>query len=274
LAVSGLNVATEDETSFVRLVAEAQRQEFRGWDFSFIDGRWRESSTSWDYRQIVLGHLGRANSMLDMGTGGGEFLSSLRPLPAETCATEGFPRNLPLARARLEPLGVEVLETLPGDRLPVEDARFDLVMNRHESFSAHEVHRVLRPGGRFVTQQVGGRDNVRLNQLLGAREEREFDAWTLDSAVQQLEDAGLRFVEGHQEFPETVFFDVGAVVFYLRAIPWQIADFTVEKYRERLAALHDQIQADGCVAVTSHRFHVEARKEEDGREQPEGRLRG
>jgi len=30
------------------------------------------------------------------------------------------------------------------------------VINRHESFSASEVFRVLKPGGIFVTQQVGG----------------------------------------------------------------------------------------------------------------------
>ena len=207
---------------------------------------------------MVLGHLRRVNAMLDMGTGGGEFLSSLGPLPGDTCASEGYPPNLPLARARLGPMGVEVIETLPGDRLPLEDARFDLVINRHESFCAREVYRVLRPGGRFVTKQDGGRDNVRLNQVLQAPNEREFDGWTLDSAVRRLEDAGFRVVEGREEFPETVFLDVGAVVFYLKAIPWQIADFTVGAYRERLIALHEKIKADGSLVLTSHRFCIEA----------------
>ena len=113
--------------------------------------------------------------MLDLGTGGGEFLSSVGSLPPDTCATEGYRPSLPLARARLEPLGVQVVETLPGDRLPVDDARFGLVIDRHESLSAREVQRVLRPGGLFVTRQVGGRDNILLNRLLGAREEHAFD---------------------------------------------------------------------------------------------------
>jgi SAM-dependent methyltransferase len=251
-------MAGEDETLFQELVAEAQRWEFSGWDFSFIEARWRESSPSWDYRQKVLGHLGHADSLLDMGTGGGEFLSSLGPLPPDTWATEGHLPNVPLARARLEPLGVRVVETPPDDRLPAEDARFDLVINRHESFSAQEVCRVLRPGGRFVTQQVGGRDNVRLNQLLGTQSEHEFDGWALDHAVRHLEAAGLRIVDCREEFPETVVSDVGAVVYYLKAIPWQIADFSVERYREPLAALHDRIQADGSLVLTSHRFFVEA----------------
>ena len=269
MAPAGLSVAAEAAASFDQLVAEAERQEFHGWDFSFIDGRWRESPTSWDYRQRVLGHLGQAGSVLDMGTGGGEFLSSLSPLPADTCATEGFPPNLPFARARLEPLGVQVVETLPGDRLPLDDERFELVINRHESFSALEVHRVLRPGGCFVTQQVGGRDNIRLNQLLQAPEERMFDDWTLAAAVGQLEEAGFRIVDGREEFPETVVSDVGAVVFYLRAIPWQVVDFTVEKYYERLVALHEQIETDGGLVLTSHRFYIEACKDKDGRERPE-----
>ena len=248
----------EDKALFEWLVAEALRQEFSGWDFSFIDQRWRENPTSWDYREKVLQHLRQVDSLLDMGTGGGEFLSSLRPLPPDTCATEGYAPNLPLARARLEPMGVQVVETLAEDRLPVEGLRFDLVINRHESYSAREVRGVLKPGGRFVTQQVGGRDNVRLNRLLQAPAEGEFGAWTLDAAARQLEEAGFRIVDRREEFPETVVADIGAVVYYLKAIPWQIPDFTVEKYYEALTALHDQIRADGCLVLTSHRFFIEA----------------
>jgi SAM-dependent methyltransferase len=253
-------VTHAEEDLFEELVAEAQRHEFSGWDFSFIAARWRESPPSWDYRQKVADHLGRADSLLDMGTGGGEFLASLGPLPTDTWATEGYPPNIPLARARLEPLGVRVVETLPDDQVPAGDEQFDLVINRHESFSAQEVCRVLRPGGRFITQQVGGRDNVRLNRLLGARGGHESDGWALDHAVRHLEAAGLRIVERREEFPETIVSDVGAVVYYLRAIPWQIADFSVEKYREPLAALHDQIRDDGSLVLTSHRFFVEGVK--------------
>jgi SAM-dependent methyltransferase len=256
--VAGSGAAPEEEASFEELVAEAQQRDFSGWDFSFLEGRWRESPPSWDYRQRVIGHLRQADSLLDMGTGGGEFLSTLRPLPRDTCATEGFPPNLPLARARLEPLGIEVVQTLPGDRLPVDDGRFGLVINRHESFSAHEVFRVIRPGGWFVTQQVGGRDNIRLNELLQAQAERAFDDWTLDRAAGELEQAGFDVVERGEEFPETAFYDVGAVISYLRAIPWQIPEFSVGKFRGPLATLHDQLRAEGKLVVTSHRFYVEA----------------
>ena len=43
--------------------------------------------------------------------------------------------------------------------LPFEDSSFSLVVSRHESYVASEVARVLRPGGLFLTQQLGGDSN-------------------------------------------------------------------------------------------------------------------
>ena len=250
----------DQQDEFERLVSEAVRQDFSGWDFSYIDERWRTSPTSWDYRQRILGRVSQAASLLDMGTGGGEFLASLVPLPVDTCATECYPPNVPIARERLEPLGVQVIEPKNEEDLPFEDARFDLVINRHESFSASQVYRVLKPGGLFITQQVGGRDNIRLNALLGAGVALDYSDWGLESAVQELEAAGFQVVEQCEEFPETVLSDIGAVVYYLRAIPWQITDFGVDAYRSELRALHNLIQETGELHISSHRFHIEARR--------------
>jgi SAM-dependent methyltransferase len=249
-----------DNAQFDRLLAEATSQEFSGWDFSFMDGRWRESPPTWDYRAMLLDRLKRTESLLDMGTGGGEFLASLPFLPAHTSATEGYSPNLPLARRRLEPLGARVEPPLPGGRLPFADGQFDLVINRHEAYVPTEVWRVLRPGGRFLTQQVGGRDNMRLNQVLGAAGPRPYADWDLDSAVRELKKVGLRITDAREEFPETVFADVGAVVYYLKAVPWQIEGFSVDEYREPLLALHQMMQADGGLVVTSHRFLIEAER--------------
>ena len=67
--------------------------------------------------------------MLDMGTGGGEFLSSLAPLPDQTWATEAFLPNLPLAKARLELLGIQVVHVDSDFELPFVDEEFYLVIN-------------------------------------------------------------------------------------------------------------------------------------------------
>jgi len=67
-------------------------------------------------------------------------------------------------------------------------------------------------------------------------------------------------VNGQEAYPIACFNDIGAVVYYLKAIPWQVPDFSVSRYYERLAAIHNIIQNASFLAVKSHRFWTEALK--------------
>lgn len=55
------------------------------------------------------------------------------------------------------------------------------------------------------------------------------------------------------------FYDIGAVIYYLKAIPWQIPDFSVEKYKHPLQQMHEHIQCKGYIDFIQHRFLIEAR---------------
>ncbi len=249
-----------DKEAFERLMNEAWQHEFAGWDFEFIHGRFVETPPSWDYRQIVLDWIRNAKALLDLDTGGGEFLAGLQPLPPGTCATEGYPPNVAIAAARLEPLGVKVANTHAAISLPFGDGSFDLVINRHGGILASEIARVLKSGGRFVTQQVGDRNCIRLNEALQNFPDFTFSELNLARAVKQLEAGGLRILEKKEEFPTAEFKDIGAVVYYLKAIPWQVSDFSIEKYYDRLAEIQQGIQEKGAFVVEEHRFLIEAQK--------------
>jgi SAM-dependent methyltransferase len=218
-----------------------------------------EAPLTWSYASKVLPMSRKAQSMLDMGTGGGEFLSRLQPLPPIIYATEGYSPNVPIARKRLEPLGVQVYEVGEGGQLPFEDNQFELVINRHEYYDPKEVLRVLKPGHRFITQQVGGENEQTLNVLFGV-EANQYAYWTLDYAVRELQEAGWRTIEQKEGSPITRFYDVGAIVYHLKAVPWQIPDFTVEKYFNKLVEIHNQIEEQGHVDVLMHRFLIIAEK--------------
>jgi len=56
------------------------------------------------------------------------------------------------------------------------------------------------------------------------------------------------------------FFDVGAVIYFLRKVVWTVPDFTVERYRDRLEALHTIIETNGRFLSHAQRFLVEAVK--------------
>ncbi|MEV4372683.1 hypothetical protein AB0J71_36830 [Nonomuraea sp. NPDC049637] len=93
------------------LVARASAAAIEGWDFTALRGRVVEEPLPWSYERLLRDRLNGAASLLDLGTGGREFLAGLTPLPPRTAATEGHPPNLPIARRRLESLGVEVAAT-------------------------------------------------------------------------------------------------------------------------------------------------------------------
>lgn len=250
---------SDDDATFERLLADAEATHLRGWDWSAVATRYLEDDPPWDYRAEVEARLPGARSLLDLGTGGGELLSGLSPRPRDTWATEGYPPNLPLARARLQPLGISVV-AVEDDRLPFPDARFDLVIARHESYDPAEIRRVLRPGGVFLTQQVGGRDHDLLSAALRERPTSSFPDWRADAAAAGLRDAGLDVFDVREALCPARFVDLGAVVFFLRATPWQVPGFDLARERPRLRALHSRMQREGGLASRIDRFLLVARR--------------
>ncbi|UHA72781.1 class I SAM-dependent methyltransferase [Paenibacillus sp. 481] len=251
------------QQTFDELVQESE-QSFSGWDFSYLSkhGRMAEFPLPWNYASVLIPYISKAQSMLDMGTGGGEFLQLLSercPLPLRTEATEGYKPNVAVAQHNLSSLGVKVHYFEDDASLPFADAAFDLITNRHESFDANELYRMMKPGGVFITQQVGGDNDQEFNRALGAPEVEHYD-WTCDKAEQQLRAAGFTVLKRADESTWSRFYDIGAIIYYLRAIPWQIEDFTVEAYKEGLLKLHQQVQDQGYVEVTCHRFLLIVKK--------------
>ncbi len=258
---------------FDDLISDADRAPFAGWDFSYLEGRMVEDPVSWNYLAQVRRRLDDVRSMLDLGTGGGEILSQLAPLPAMTVATEAFLPNAFVAARRLSPMRARVIavEGAPENystlatpeantpSLPIRDRSFDLVINRHESYLAAEVFRILRPTGRFITQQCGGRNYAGLNGLLGLPAPR-FASWNLSNARSQLQAVGFDLLDAREQFTTVRFHDVGAIVYFLKAAPWQAPDFAVTKFRNRLSELHAQIENTGPIAIQAHHFLIEAEK--------------
>lgn len=233
---------------------------FRGWDFSHIRGRWESEALPWDYRDIVISHLKGTERLLDMGTGGGEFLLSLKHPYELTTVTEAYLPNIELCQKTLAPLGIRVVQTYDDDILPLEQSSFDLVINRHESFDPAEVKRVLKPGGCFMTQQVGGRNNLELSQKLCKHYAPAFLHHTLDHNIHELRQHGFKIHQAEEALCPLRFFDVGALVYYAKVIEWEFPDFSVEDSFEALLHCQQEIGDKGWVEGTEHRFIIVAEK--------------
>ncbi len=241
---------------YAELVEEALSADFTGWDFSWLNGRAVSHNPSWSYADLARQALDAATRVLDVDTGGGELLASLAPLPEATIATEGYLPNLPIARDRLSPLGVDVRRHDRGDPFPLDDNGVDLILNRHARLDPTELARVLRPAGVLVTQQVGNRNDAEINDALGAAPVTgDYDC---ASAVAALREHGFEIIEAVEEWPEFVLGDVGALIFQLRAVSWQIPDFDVTTYEPALRELDERIRRSGSFVVHDHRFLIRA----------------
>jgi len=245
---------------YKRLIKEAKKASFSGWDFGWLKGRLIQEDLPWDYRKLVLDHMKGIHSLLDMGTAGGEFLASLAPLPEDTHATESYPPNQVIAARNLEPLGVAVHKFTKYVPPSFEDAYYDLVINRHDDFDPAEVKRILKPGGMFITQQVGGLNNLELNQVLQEKIAFKFMEWGLAPTLIGLYEADFDVDIAEKAALKSTFLDIGAVVYYLKAIPWQITGFDPDTHAEGLVKLHNIIERQGAFTATAHRFLVVARK--------------
>ncbi|MEV0282889.1 class I SAM-dependent methyltransferase [Kribbella sp. NPDC050820] len=246
--------------SFEELVAEGDAVPTEGWDFSWFDGRATEERPSWGYQRLMGERMAAAEAALDIQTGGGEVLAGV-PRRAPLCvATEAWPPNIAKATALLHPLGTVVVADPEEPPLPFADGAFDLVVSRHPVRSYFdEIARVLRPGGTYFAQHIGHRTVVELTEYFlgpqpdtdGPRPERE---------RVQAEAAGLEIVDVRSERLRMEFYDIAAVVHFLRKVIWIVPGFTSAAYLPRLRELHDQIQSDGPFVTHSTRTLFEARK--------------
>jgi SAM-dependent methyltransferase len=249
-------------TTFEDLVAEGASVPVEGWDFSWFDGRATEERPPWGYARMMADRMARASAALDVQTGGGEVLATVAQRPAVLVATESWPPNLARARRTLRPLGAAVVEVADEGGLPFAAGSFDLVVSRHPVVTDwSETARVLRPGGTYLSQQVGAGSVHELTEaMMGPRPVN--DRRSPHRAVDGAGAAGLEVVDLREASLRTVFGDIGAVVHFLRKVIWTVPGFTVDAYRPQLAELHARIEAEGPFVAHARRFLIEARRVE------------
>jgi SAM-dependent methyltransferase len=269
---------------FEDLMAEGESVPVEGWDFSWFAGRAEgskhpratEERPPWGYTRLLGQRMAALATVpgaaaLDLQTGGGEVLAAALAMvpaaPPTLVATESWPPNLAVAQRNLAPLRARVVALPSADSdLPFPGATFDLVVSRHPvSVRWDEVARVLKPGGTYFSQDVGHPSVGELSEFImgpayprkGPDEPTRDPRWSVLAAGQAgLTVVNLREFRGRMEFN-----DVAAVVVFLRKVVWIVPGFTVAGYRDRLRALHQQIERDGPFTATSVRFLLEARQD-------------
>jgi SAM-dependent methyltransferase len=247
-------------SAFEALVAEGAAVPVEGWDFSWFEGRATEERPPWGYAHRMGERMGNVATALDIGTGGGEVLATVPRPPALLVATESWPPNIAVAHERLAPLGVHVVAVADSPSLPFIVNAFELVVSRHPVVILwDEIARVLRPGGTYLSQQIGAGTNRELTDFMMGPQPVNLRR-SVESLRAEAGEAGLEVLDLRSCALRVAFYDIAAVVHFLRKVHWTVPDFSVQKYEQRLRAMHELIESEGSFVSTAQRVLLEVRQ--------------
>ncbi len=247
------------KTELLKYWLEEEKRVFQGWNFDSI-AKWKhEEPLTWSYSSIVKEYIQPNLKILDMGTGGGEFLLTLKPYAGSTFATEGYLPNYKYSKEKLKSYGIELIYVKEDLKLDFEDDFFDVIINRHEAFDTKEVKRVLKTGGMFITQQVGGTNNSTFaKREFDITSKYSVDATFMQDEIDKLKRSGFDILESKEIFPYLRFTNVGAFVYFAKIIEWEFPGFSVKEHLNVLYKLHDEVQYNGYIELKEHRFFIQA----------------
>jgi len=119
----------------------------------------------------------------------------------------------------------------------------------------------MKPGGIFITEQVGAENDRELVELLlGSAPELPFPGQYLRIAKAAFEGKGFSTLEAEEAFRPIKFWDVGALVWFARIIEWEFHGFSVEKCFDSLLRMQRIIEEKGEIEGTIHRYLIVAKK--------------
>jgi trans-aconitate methyltransferase len=197
--------------------------------------------------------------ILDLGCGDGQLTLKLAATGANITGVDASPQMAAAARAR----GVQA-DVASAEALPYADGAFDAVFSnaalhwvRGHDAMMRQVHRVLRPGGRFVAE-LGGHGNIAAIRVafIAALERNGFAGReddvnyypTPDAYSRRLERQGFK-VERMALIPRPTPLGAGGMAEWLRtfrsgvldSLPAQLQDVVVQDTTKLLAsALRDE----------------------------------
>ena len=243
---------------------EEQYAKIKGWDFSYLKNRFDsgENKLPWDFSQIIKQYLNPESRLLDIDTGGGEFLLSLQHAYALTSATEGYAPNVALCKEKFGNLGIDFHEMTDVSNMPFDSQEFDMIMNRHGRYDVNALFRVLKSNGLFLTQQVGEYNDWELVKKLLPNAQRKFKGHCLASQLKLFQNAGFEILEQGEVYCPIRFYDTGALVWFAKIIEWEFVNFSVNNCFENLLMIEQEIQEKGFVSGKIHRFYLVAKKKD------------
>lgn len=156
-------------------------------------------------RLVELARLGTGESVLDVGCGTGALALAAKArvgTSGQVCGIDPSPEMVARARRKATRRGADVwFENARVEALPLADATFDAVLgtlmlhhvtDEHRPQALAEIARVLKPGGRFLAVDIGGRRGKHLSLHRWIGRHHDFD---LEKVIPLFDGTGFQVVD-------------------------------------------------------------------------------
>ena len=228
--------------------------ELDGWDFSRV--RREHDPLPWNYMDIVPQYLKPTSRVLDIGTGGGEKFFSLASQFGEGVAVDHWPRQIESAKRNLVNQSIDnvTVALMGANALQFADASFDIVLTRHLRVYPSEILRVLRPGGYFITQQVGQFSSMNILDAFGWTPASFGPDWwqPTTQVANEFRALGCHIVAQAEYDVPFWYQDIESFLFWLTSVPWP-ASIELEKHWQNINRLLDSAKSERGIKTNEHR---------------------
>jgi SAM-dependent methyltransferase len=240
--------------------------EIEGWDFRGAEPV--PETEPWDWDLQVRAACAPSVRVLDVGTGGGEVFREYSELFELGLGVDRNEDRVGVAQRKAGEPNLR-FGVMDAATLALRDASLDVVLARCADYSPAEVHRVLRPGGAFVSLQMADRDTQNVfdafgwgsygafwRSLFGSRDMPYRTSLEAAADFQDLGCAEIRYEE--YDVPQ-YFRDVEALVLFLKASPLP-ERFDPELHYEAFARLVRRYGSERGIETNAHRELLVIRK--------------
>ena len=240
-------------------------EERRGWDFSPV--RDAIDPVPWTWTSVVRRYLSRTQRVLDIGTGGGERFVTLAEYYGSGIGIDRDQQMVTVARQNTpKVLKCRVsFRKMDACALKFPDAAFDVVLNRHAPADTGEIARVLKPGGYFITQQVGAHNHANICDLFSCGPGGQYErpaGQTVAAWADALSADGFA-VRCRGEYDVAYYYlDAESLIFWLKALPVP-EDFDIERHWPQVDHALNVFSTPRGIATNVHRELLVAQKLED-----------
>lgn len=242
------NYSREEITAILKKIPNRS-----GWDFSFM--KKKRQTVPWKYENVVSLYLNESFNILDVGTGGGEKLKQFAELVKTATGVDVDPRMIEVTNSSS---ATNTKFLCDDEKLSKVDDTFDVILNRHAPYNLSAIQKKLKPGGLFITQQVGEKNMENILDSLGIKHDSKPTI-----SINDFDNTGLKLISFMEYDVRYEVLDEESLFFWLNALDILGSGKDINKTLTKIDKVNKLMSEgvkDGVFVTNEHRYLAIAEK--------------